>query len=329
MPASDDARAPVAVAAAAPRPDVAPRSPPSAARSVAVRLLSDPPPFQAWWPRSHGIVLSMLVAFRPSLPRRGTPPGAWRGMVRLLVLLATAASTAHAQEAAAPEAAAAASGEADPRGRARERFVEGTTAMDEARWADAVEAFREAHALVGSPVALYNLGFALRALGRYREALEAFDALLGAGDLDEATRTDATSLRDEVRGRLATLAVEGLPAETITLTLDALDLADTGLRPLELPCDPGRHMLRIEAEGRLGFEWRGELDAGERRSVEAVLPPLPETPREAPPRSIADEPAFWVILGVVLVGAGVGAGVGGWAADEAAQLRPEATRLRL
>lgn len=250
----------------------------------------------------------------------------------MLVLLLVAAGLACPGPIARAQEGAAEATEADPtdpRARARARFVEGTTAMDEARWADAVDAFREAHVLVGSPVALYNLGFALRALGRYREALEAFDALLGAEDLDEATRTDASSLRDEVRGRLATLAVEGLPAETVTLTLDALDLADTGLRPLELPCDPGRHVLRIEAAGRLGFAWRGEVDAGERRSIEAALPRLPEAPAEAPPRSIVDEPAFWVILGVVLVGAGVGAGVGGWAADEAAQLRPEATRLRL
>jgi tetratricopeptide (TPR) repeat protein len=214
------------------------------------------------------------------------------------------------------------------RARARERFLEGTTAMDEARWADAVEAFREAHDLVGSPVALYNLGFALRALGRYREALDAFDVLLATEGLDEATRTDAASLRDEVRGRVATLAVEGLPPETVTLVLDALDLVDTGLRPLELTCDPGRHVLRIEAEGRTGFEWRGEVGAGERRSLEATLSPLVEEPLEEP-RSLVDEPAFWVILGVALVGAGVAAGVGGWAADEAAQLRPEATRLRL
>lgn len=240
----------------------------------------------------------------------------------VLAALAAPASLACAQEVAA---------EADegPRDRARARFVEGTTAMDEARWADAVDAFREAHALVGSPVALYNLGFALRALGRYREALEAFDALLQGADLDEATRTDAAALRDEVRARLATLAIEGLPTETVTVALDALDVTDTGLRPLELACDPGRHVLRIEAEGRVGFEWRGEVEAGARRGIEASLPRLPEGPREAPPRSIVDEPAFWVILGVVLVGAGVGAGVGGWAADEAAQLRPEATRLRL
>src|SRR5690348_4287673 len=61
---------------------------------------------------------------------------------------------------------------------ARGLFVRGTSFVENGQWADAISTFSQAYELSGVPPALYNVAFALRALGRHVESRDAFEALL-------------------------------------------------------------------------------------------------------------------------------------------------------
>jgi len=219
------------------------------------------------------------------------------------------------------------------RARARALFAEGSNAIAESRWADAVEAFREVDALTASPVALFNLAFAYRALGRYREARDAFDEVIASAATDAETRADAARLRAEVAPRLAMLELRGLPSSDAEVSLDAFRVDDSGTRPLAVEADPGPHALIVRQPGHTPFEWRGELRAAERTVVDVVLA-VQEVRVErvvvedrAEGASVFEDPILWAVVGAVLVGSGLGVGL--WAVDDAAQLRPEHTRLSL
>lgn len=63
---------------------------------------------------------------------------------------------------------------------ARTVFEAGQLAYDDARYDDALESFRRAHALSGRAQLLYNIGLCLDYLSRRREAIEAFESYLAA-----------------------------------------------------------------------------------------------------------------------------------------------------
>lgn len=208
--------------------------------------------------------------------------------------------------------------EAD-RAQARSLFAAGAAAVDAGRWTDAVDSFRRAFTLTGAPSALFNTAFALRALGRLREAMRAFDELLAMADLGEAMRAQASELRDEVRGRLPLLRLEGLDAEARhVVRLDAEGVEDRGARPLVLEVDPGRHTVDVTRAGFDRFEWTGTLADGQRLSLAVELRPEAQPAVEGG-GSVLEEPWLWVVLGAVALG---GAALAGWYADDQAQLRP-------
>lgn len=213
------------------------------------------------------------------------------------------ASTVHAQASAE-----------DRRAAALRAFETGEAAAAEERWADAIRAFREAYELTGVPTALFNVGYALRALGRYVEARDAFDELLGLR-IDEETRTEAQHLRDEVDGRIGHVRIEGLEPDVVyEHRLDGQVVEETGG---VIDCDPGSHRIEVRREGYVGFEWSGVVGEGQERTIEASLEPLPQG------GNIAEEPWLWIIVGVVVVGGAITVGL---VLDDQAQLRPEPGR---
>lgn len=227
----------------------------------------------------------------------------------LALLVPLFAGRVEAQEAASTAA----------RERARTAFVAGTTAIEEGRWTDAITSFDEAYQLTGSPVALFNLGYAYRALGRYVEARDAFDGVLAA-DVDASSRAEAQALRDEVAARVAVLELRGASTGEVRIDTQSLDDAD----PIVLDLDPGPHSASLHAPGFEPWEWVGELAAGSRTVVDVVLVPLPVLQAEG--GNVAEEPWLWIVIGAVVL---AGAGVAIWAVDDAQQLRPEAMVLRL
>lgn len=225
----------------------------------------------------------------------------------VLSAFALPASPAAAQRGARAEAVAA--------------FDEGTALADEGRWADALPLFRRAYELTGVPTALFNVGYALRALGRYVEARAAFDELLTLR-LDDGDREEARALRAEVAGRIATVELEGLDAEegTYEVRLDGAVVDDEGERPFRVESDPGTHRVEVRRAGHEPYDWSGTLGEGQTRTLTVSLAPLPAS---GGPGIIA-EPWLWIVIGVVVVGGVVTGAVVG---DLEAQLDPTPGRI--
>ncbi|HEY8428372.1 MAG TPA: tetratricopeptide repeat protein [Sandaracinaceae bacterium] len=198
--------------------------------------------------------------------------------------------------------------------RARSLFIEGSRDVESYRWADAIPKFEEAYALSCAPSALYNLAMALRALGRHREARDAFDRLLANhSDLGGELRTNAEQYRREEAARVAVLLLAGFgPDVRPDISFDGQGVTDDGTRPLRIETDAGAHTLVAQIPAHQPFLWEGRLGDGETRSVELTFEPLPAGGFDALPLVLG-------ITAAVLVGAGIGLGVFLW---DDAQLRP-------
>ena len=198
---------------------------------------------------------------------------------------------------------------------ARARFVAGQAAVESGRWADAVDDFRRAYELSEVPAALYNVGFALRALGRHREARDVFDRLLTRHpDMDATLREEAQRYRREAAARVVALELIGLePGVPHAIRFDGRPVADQGQRPVSIEGDPGTHALTVRRDGYEAFVWEGALRDGERREIAVELLPLGSGGGGASGTdgddggSIFTSPVFWVVVGALLVGGGVAA----------------------
>jgi Tetratricopeptide repeat/PEGA domain len=192
-----------------------------------------------------------------------------RAMRRLLVslLFLVIPATASAQEHEPSDAEIA---------EARALFMAGQAAVDSGRWADAVESFSRAYDLSHVPAALYNLGFALRALGRHREARDAFDRLLEEHPrFDRDLRREANRYRAESAGRIARLSLSGLEeSRRYVVRFDGEAVNDDGRRPLEVEGDPGAHTVTVRAPGFNPFVWEGTLTDGQQLTVDVDMTAL-------------------------------------------------------
>ncbi|NOY94443.1 MAG: hypothetical protein GXP55_24975 [Deltaproteobacteria bacterium] len=198
---------------------------------------------------------------------------------------------------------------------ARALFIAGQAAVDSERWADAVDSFRRAYLLVHAPSALYNVAYALRALGRHRESRDAFEQLLTEHDnLSEQLLTDSRRYLEEERGRVAVLMLMGLdPDSTYTVRLDGTGRSDDGQRPLLVEADPGSHTLTVRAPGvDQPFVWEGEVTEGAHVRVPLHFEEPATGAEDGPEEShggVLRSPIFWTIVGVLVVGGAVSAGV--------------------
>jgi tetratricopeptide (TPR) repeat protein len=222
---------------------------------------------------------------------------------------------------------------------ARALFQAGEAAVEAGRWADAVDSFRRAYELSNVPAALFNLGYALRALGRHREARDAFAELLREHPrFDRELREEARRYEAEAEARIAMVQLQGLAADIRhVLRFDGRPIADDGARPISLEADPGAHTLTVRLEGRTPFVWEGDLGPGQRLAIDVELPMLtsasgerwtggePEAPVDEDDGSVIESPWFWILLSVGLLGAG--AGITGYLLWDAAQIDPESNRV--
>jgi hypothetical protein len=219
--------------------------------------------------------------------------------------------------------AAPASAQTDPALEARAEFERGVGLTREERWAEALEAFRRSRSLVERPSTVYNIATTLQRLGRIRDAVDAIDEYLAIADpaRDAEQRAQAERLREVLMGSIAAIAIE-VAHDDAEISLDGRVVPGTG-RERVVRVDPGEHVLTISAPRRRTERIEIALGAGarEERSVTLaqdgpdgpIAPPVAEPdPTDAPTgRSIAEEPALWIVIGsVVLVGAGVAIGVG-------------------
>lgn len=207
----------------------------------------------------------------------------------------------------------------ESRNEAREAFVRATQAAEEERWADALQGFEQAYVLSGVPVALYNAAMVLRAIGRHKDARDAFDRLL-TDHPDYEGREEAENLRREEAARVAIFELANLdPQVDYTVRLDGRQVDVERGPTADVETDAGSHNIEAEREGYQTFSWDGSLRDGERRRIEVVMEEI-----VVERRPLRKSAAFWIITGVVIIGAAVLTGI---LLRERAQLEPETNNV--
>lgn len=216
------------------------------------------------------------------------------------------------QPVLSPSAARAQEAPLDPtQAEALALFRRGVELGEEDRWAEALEHFRRSRELAERPNTVFNVAFALMRLGRFTQAIDEFDRYLAMteGETSER-REEAARLRGESLASVAEIDLELTPPDARVL-LDGEPIAQETGSPRTLHLDPGRHVVRATAEGHEEGVLAISVLAGERgaRSL-ALTAHETETPPPPPSGSVLEDPIFWVITGIVVVGAGVAIGAG-------------------
>lgn len=212
---------------------------------------------------------------------------------------------------------------------ARQAFRDGVVASRQERWSDAVELFQRSFELSPRPLTMMNLAGALAQTDRLVEAAEAYRSFLTMSRTGTAARLsdEAEAQLRELEGRIprVRLRVLGMQ-ETDIVRLDEYDVSPAAI-DLPLPVDPGAHtvtLVRGDAERSIPFtsaegvaqeivlDVRPEAWAGGGAVGGVSVAPGATTPSDGGP-SLVEEPAFWIVLGVVVaagIAVGVGVGVG-------------------
>lgn len=211
---------------------------------------------------------------RPVDPPRSERRSRWLGIVTFaLALTATPAVFAQSNVVSA-----------------RHAFQRGVTALNEGRFADAVGAFEESYELQHAPIVLYDLGLSYRALGRYREAADAFDRYAQAPERGVDAHRLGT-VRDEITRLRGSLAHVTLSAEPTTATLQV----DGRPQPLVaggLTLDPGNHVIEFTAEGYRPFHRELNVQPGSSVEIHAQLEPTAWAARLEVQPSVATASVF-------------------------------------
>ncbi len=207
----------------------------------------------------------------------------------------------------------------------RTRFDEGLRALAEQRYGDAERALRVVSERDPRAIVWFNLGLALRGIGRYVEAVEVLDRYLVSPDPAHSPAVLA-GLRGEVenlRRSRAQLRVTSTPPGA------SLRVDGRARTPRDAPVwlDSGAHTVELSAEGRVPWSREVQLTAGQSLEVIADLVPMPApvpAPVEAwaamptpavdarvrvdPPARTSSRPG-WVVPVVVVSGLALVAGV--------------------
>lgn len=155
------------------------------------------------------------------------------GILFLTIVISLAARTYPARAQADPEAAKAA---------AKAKLVKGSLYLDAGSYARALAEFEDAYKVFPSPKIFFNIGLANVRLGRFPEALRAFDRfLIEATEADPSTIAQARTQADLARPKVGVIEVL-CPREGVEI---ALDDHVVGRTPLDeaLYVSPGSHRL--------------------------------------------------------------------------------------
>jgi hypothetical protein len=231
--------------------------------------------------------------------------GIWLGGCAIAIAASLSPLHARADEAPdAPEALAA--------------FVEGTSLVKQARWAQALAAFERAARIRPHAITTYNIGACERALGHYTRARKVFRAALAENDAAGGKQLP-DSLVERTRGYLAeidglivrvsvtivpegaAIAVDGGPLELDTTAAPtakpvliggtrapgAAEVAPAG--SFDLLLDPGAHVLSLTRKGFATAVINRTLTPGATVPLRLELDRLPATLRvtSAPSGAIA------------------------------------------
>jgi hypothetical protein len=170
--------------------------------------------------------------------------------------------------ASPPESTSAPSTGAGAEAAAREHFKKGNAHFDRQEWPEALGEFREALALKRTRAALLNEASCLRQLGRYDEALDAYEALRREFPaLLPRLEAQVAPAIAELQGLVGTLVVRSeAPAGAALFVDDRRRGTLPQATPLRLSV--GSHAVRVESEGFEPMAGSVEIKPGRENAVE-------------------------------------------------------------
>jgi len=163
---------------------------------------------------------------------------------------------------------------------ARAAANQGADAFDQGKWADAVELFTRAEAIVHSPIHLLYIGRAQLKLGHWVEAYEIFNRI-AREPLEQPASPAATNAVAEAKRQLSTLdtqlpyiivVVKGTDTQGVTVTMDDTSVPSALVGVLH-PVNPGPHKFRAASATQASQEQTLDVKPGSRETIELVLAP--------------------------------------------------------
>lgn len=194
---------------------------------------------------------------------------------------------------------------------ARELFQEAYKDEQEKRYAQALEKFQKVASVKESGSVRYRIASVLEALGRLREARDAFRAIAAAkASLPDKEQEIADSSAERAHAldkkipKISLQLQERSPADARVLIDGAPVPASTTARLIEL--DPGEHVVRGTSPTTQPHETKVNLAEGAQVSVVVVLEPLDSAkpPPPPPPPPVPEAPRRDNTLAYIALGAG-------------------------
>lgn len=139
-------------------------------------------------------------------------------------------------------------GSPEAKAKAKAMLNEGSALYQSGDYAGALEKFKEAHATYASPKIWFNIGQANRDLGRFDDAMAAFEQFIhGASDASPDAIADARKATSELKRKLGQVRIECQSAGAEV----NIDGKVVGQAPLFDPIwvMPGRHQITAFADG--------------------------------------------------------------------------------
>lgn len=154
---------------------------------------------------------------------------------------------------------------------ARAHFQRGVELIGAERWAEAITELRRAQELRVTPPVLFNLGLALRAVGRNREAMASFrefSRLSGAATNPElAARVDAY-VQELSEGLARVVLLVEPPSATVQIDGAAVRANES------VEVDPGRHVIVAVSDGFASENRTIDVARGTQNTVTLRMVPL-------------------------------------------------------
>jgi hypothetical protein len=179
---------------------------------------------------------------------------------------------------------------------ARDEFVKGTAAVKAGQWSEALLHFEKANTIKPSPVAVFNIGYCQRAMGRYVLAKSAFEkAVRDAANMPEAQLEEAKTFIKELDEQLARvkitidppstrLAIDGRPLVPLRdgdpkVMVAGVAPAGEGVTPpaavFDVILDPGPHLFAASFPGHANVLINRTIEAKSREEIPLKLNELP------------------------------------------------------
>lgn len=195
--------------------------------------------------------------------------------------------------------------QADSNARADELFRKGRDEQDRGNCQKALELFRESHALKPGRGTLLNMGLCEKKLGQLGKALQHLEELLPQLPAGDERRDIVRESLAEIKPKVPYLRIvlrADSPAGTV-VAYDNAELAPTMIGT-DLPVDPGKHVVVVEAPGLPDRKYDIVMEEGKRQTLQVEPGVLAESKSvgEAPSGSNSKRTVGFVLGGVGIAG---------------------------